>query len=107
MGAPPKRLAPHGRANPPGIPYLYLNSTISGAISELRPHTGELASVATFQLPITFKAVDLRDPRKLVSPFLLEDENQIGLLRLDIPFLERRRRARQLTTCQVNTFANS
>ena len=27
MGPPPKRLASHGRANPPGIPYLYLGSS--------------------------------------------------------------------------------
>ena len=27
MGAPPKRIASHGRANPAGIPYLYLGST--------------------------------------------------------------------------------
>ncbi|MEH6511983.1 MAG: hypothetical protein V7734_02660, partial [Maribacter arcticus] len=28
MGAPPERKASHGRANPSGIPYLYLGSTI-------------------------------------------------------------------------------
>jgi hypothetical protein len=33
-------------------------------------------------------AVDLRNPRKLVSPFLLGDENEIGSLRVDIAFLE-------------------
>jgi hypothetical protein len=89
MGAPPKRLSSHGRTNPSGIPYLYLNSSPNGAVSELRPHTGELACVATFDVPPDFKAVDLRDPRKLVSPFVLTDEREIGLLRVDIAFLER------------------
>jgi hypothetical protein len=89
MGAPPKRIASHGRANPPGIPYLYLGSTVRTAIAEIRPHTGELASVADFDVPAELRLVDLRNPRKLVSPFLLGDESEIGQLRSDIAFLER------------------
>jgi len=89
MGAPPKRVASHGRANPPGIPYLYLGSTEHTAASEIRPHTGELASVAEFQLPDGLKLVDLREPRKLVSPFELAGEDEIGGMRMDIGFLER------------------
>jgi hypothetical protein len=48
MGAPPKRIASHGRANPAGIPYLYLGSTPLTAVSEIRPHTGEIACVGHF-----------------------------------------------------------
>ncbi|WP_211222764.1 RES family NAD+ phosphorylase [Paludibacterium yongneupense] len=36
MGAPPKQLATHGRANPTGIPYLYLGSHPATAIAEIR-----------------------------------------------------------------------
>jgi hypothetical protein len=89
MGAPPKRVAAHGRANPAGIPYLYLGSTPETAASEIRPHTGEMACVADFTVPDGLKIVDLRYPRKLVSPFMLTDESEIGMLRSDIPFLER------------------
>jgi hypothetical protein len=90
MGAPPKRSASHGRANPAGIPYLYLGSAPAVAISEIRPHTGEMACVADFTLPVErLKLVDLRNPRRLVSPFVLTDEDEIGLLRSDIAFLER------------------
>lgn len=89
MGPPPNRSASHGRANPPGIPYLYIGSTPNTALSEIRPHTGDTACVATFSVPAELKAVDVREPRKLVSPFLLGDENAIGLMRADIPFLER------------------
>ena len=88
MGAPPKRLASHGRANPAGIPYLYLGSKPETAAAEVRPHTGEVACVADFAIP-EIHAVDLRNPRKLVSPFILEDPNAIGQLRADLPFLER------------------
>ncbi|MDQ7248152.1 RES domain-containing protein [Dongia sedimenti] len=89
MGAPPKRLATHGRANPPGIPYLYLGSLPETAVAEVRPHTGEVACVADFTIDGPLKAVDLRNPRKLVSPFLLADAGAIGQLRADIAFLER------------------
>jgi hypothetical protein len=90
MGAPPKRLVSHGRANPPGIPYLYLASRPETAVSEVRPHTGEVACVADFTLGVPVTLVDLRNPRKLVSPFGgFTETSQIGQLRADIPFLER------------------
>lgn len=89
MGAPPNRKARAGRANPPGIPYLYLASTLVTAVSEIRPHAGETACVADFTISPDIKVVDLRSPRRLVSPFVLESEDEIGLLRSDIAFLER------------------
>lgn len=88
MGAPPKRRSSHGRANPAGIPYLYLGSLPDTAAAEIRPHTGEVACVADFTIP-EISAVDLRNPRKLVSPFILTDASEIGQLRADLPFLER------------------
>jgi len=89
MGAPPKRIASHGRANPAGIPYLYLGSSPLSAIAEIRPQTGEVACVAEFRTPHELKLVDLRSPKKMVSPFLLEDTEDICRMRSDLPFLER------------------
>ncbi len=89
MGAPSNRIASHGRANPAGIPYLYLASNQRTAISEIRPHTGELACVADFQTPNTLRLVDLRNPKKTVSPFLLADAADITRMRGDLPFLAR------------------
>lgn len=88
MGAPPKRLASHGRANPAGIPYLYLGSQPQTAVAEVRPHTGEQACVAEFTAA-DIKAVDLRRPRWRVSPFILSGAAEIGQLLADLPFLER------------------
>lgn len=88
MGAPPESIATHGRANPSGIPYLYVSSTPETAAAEIRPHTGETASVADFQIR-NLAARDLRNPRELVSPFLLGDPSAIGQLLADIPFLEK------------------
>ncbi|HFD31770.1 MAG TPA: RES domain-containing protein [Gammaproteobacteria bacterium] len=87
MGAPPNNIASHGRANPAGIPYLYLASDEKTAVSEVRPHTGEFISVANFEVDIEMKVVDLRSPKTTISPFLLGDENEIAMLRGDIEFL--------------------
>jgi hypothetical protein len=89
MGAPPRRIASHGRASPAGIPYLYLGSTQQTAISEIRPHTGEMACVVDFRTQPDLKLADLRRPRKMVSPFLLADASDIARMRSDLPFLER------------------
>ena len=89
MGAPSKRAASHGRANPAGIPYLYLGSTAETAVAEVRPHPGEIVCVAEFQTKSELQLVDLRNPRLLISPFLLSDESALAQLRSgDIKFLE-------------------
>lgn len=87
MGAPPKNLASQGRANPAGIPYLYLASEKSTAVSEIRPHTGQLASIASFRLRENLQVVDLRNPRKTASPFVINNSTEIAKLRSEVGFL--------------------
>jgi hypothetical protein len=89
MGAPPPRSASHGRANPAGIPYLYLGSKPLTAISEIRPHTGEKVCVLDFRLPADLKLIDLRNARESFSPFTFDDADKIGKIRNALPFLER------------------
>jgi hypothetical protein len=48
MGMPPKEKTKNGRANPVGIPYLYLASTIKTAISEVRPDITDFVTVGEF-----------------------------------------------------------
>jgi len=88
MGAPPKNKTAHGRANPAGIPYLYLATDQQTAVSEIRPHPGEVACVATFSVPAKLSLVDLRWPRITVSPFSLSSEDEVAQMRGDIDFLE-------------------
>ena len=80
MGKPPAELTSNGRANPIGIPCLYVASDSNTAISEIRPTIGEIVSVAEFDVYENIQLVDLRSPRKTVSPFDLFEE-QIKLLR--------------------------
>lgn len=88
MGCPPKHLASHGRANPAGIPYLYLASEEITAISEIRPHAGETVTVARVMVP-SLQIVDLRRPRKTFSPFSLLYEDTLSSFREDLDFLEK------------------
>jgi|SRR5690554_39223 len=88
MGPPPKKLSTSGRANPAGIPYLYLASDPATAFAEVRPHNKESACIAGYSICET-RIIDLRDPRRRVSPFILQDPDKIGTLLAELPFLER------------------
>jgi hypothetical protein len=66
MGAPPKRRASHGRANPAGIPYLYLGSKAKPATAEIRPHTRAGMCCRLYRPDI--RAVDLRNPASWSLP---------------------------------------
>ena len=56
---PRKKRAKEGRANPAGIPVLYLASTEQTAISEVRPWIGTEISLAQFKVLRALKALDL------------------------------------------------
>ena len=61
---PPDRMKPlrdrasEGRANPKGIPFLYLATTKEAAMSEVRPWIGSQISVGQFKLLKTLKIID-------------------------------------------------
>jgi hypothetical protein len=50
MGMPPINKVRAGRANPDGIPYLYLASGRETAIAEVRPWCGAVVTIGTFNL---------------------------------------------------------
>lgn len=58
MGCPPKELATAGRANPVGIPYLYLSDTAKTTYFEVRALYLDRISVGTFQIKQDLKLVD-------------------------------------------------
>ncbi len=59
MEAPPYDKAREGRANPKGIPYLYLACEDRTAIAEVRPYLEKHVTVATFKLTKELKLVDV------------------------------------------------
>lgn len=68
MGKPPVEKSQHGRANPKGIPYLYVSSDLKTAIAEIRPFLGDKVTVGHFLVKARLEVVDLRDP-KIDDPF--------------------------------------
>ena len=55
---PKKDFASEGRANPKGIPYLYLATNEKTAMSEVRPSLGEIISVGKFNSTKELKIID-------------------------------------------------
>lgn len=68
--------AKEGRANPKGIPYLYLSNNIETAIAECRPWLGQLASVGIFEIVRDLKLVQLIAERKEPSLIYLSEPSQ-------------------------------
>ncbi|MGA7761216.1 MAG: RES family NAD+ phosphorylase [Candidatus Binataceae bacterium] len=68
---PPERMKPlrdrarEGRANPHGIPYLYLSSRKETALSEVRPWLRSLISIALFQPVRELTLVDFSTDERL------------------------------------------
>lgn len=58
MGCPPKELATAGRANPIGIPYLYLSDTAKTTYFEVRALYLDKLSVGTFRIEKDLKLID-------------------------------------------------
>ena len=89
MRKPPAKIVTNGRANPIGIPYLYLASTIETAISEIRGHKGEIVTVAEFTTKSKTKLslADLRNPKETISPFKLGGGDDLPLLYKYMPYL--------------------
>jgi len=70
MGIAPKSRASVGRANPHGIPYMYLAEASSTAIAEVRPNVNDYVSVATFEIIDTINVASLEDITVADSPTL-------------------------------------
>lgn len=87
MGKPPAKKAIGGRANPVGIPYLYVATSVHTAISEIRGHKGELITVASFIVNEDLELVDLRNPQRTISPFELNEDDELEHLYRNMPYL--------------------
>ncbi len=75
MGKPPPEKASPGRANPAGIPYLYLATSRQTALYECRANYLDYVTIVDFKLIQNLKVLRLRTVDDL-SPFTLE--GQIG-----------------------------
>jgi len=88
MGKPPKDKATAGRANPQGIPYFYLASDHKTAIAETRPYKSENVCVGRYKVSKKARFIDLREPKKIICPVSLDEDNLQRLYKEHMPFLE-------------------
>ncbi|MGD0021661.1 MAG: RES family NAD+ phosphorylase [Smithellaceae bacterium] len=72
---PPDRMKPligqasEGRANPKGIPYLYLSNNKNTALAEVRPWVGTQISISKFKVKQEIRIVDCSVSHNLKIPF--------------------------------------
>jgi hypothetical protein len=87
MTCPPKELANGGRANPSGIPYLYLSDNSETVLYEVRASYLDELSIGTFQLKSeieSIKLVDFTEDTPLFQPSLVNETIKGKLLRQKI-----------------------
>lgn len=73
LGRPPKEYATSGRANPQGIPYLYLSDSIETTIYETRSSLYDCLTVGSFQLNRPLQVISLHKIEEL-SPFEVKEK---------------------------------
>lgn len=73
MGKPPADKTTSGRANPNGIPYLYLSADVETTVYESRSTYLDFLTVAQFRLRDRMKVVSLRGIGK-ISPVVFGDQ---------------------------------
>jgi len=73
MGKPPADKATSGRANPNGIPYLYLSTKVETAIYESRSSYLDYITIAEFRLTDELQVISLREIAA-ISPFVWGDQ---------------------------------
>lgn len=84
MGCPPKELASGGRANPSGIPFLYLSEDENTVLYEVRASYLDEISIGVFQLREDTESVDIVDFTKdspLFQPEYVKEAIKGKLLR--------------------------
>ncbi len=87
MKSPKPELVSGGRANPSGIPYLYLSDKPDTVLYEVRASYLDELSIATFQLKKEFdsiKIVDFTEDTPLFQPTKVNETIKASLLRKKI-----------------------
>lgn len=82
MGCPPHTKVTGGRANPHGIPYLYLAENLPTCISEVRPSNASEVYVSEFKPTKELVLLNLTSPRTSASAASFEEEQLSVVLSL-------------------------
>ncbi|EOX3389265.1 RES family NAD+ phosphorylase [Vibrio cholerae] len=87
MGAPLVGMASAGRANPAGIPYLYLAESEEICCHEVRPSNGAKIFISEAEIISNLKLIDLSNPKQKL-PLLQFEEEELELVIKSLHLLE-------------------
>jgi hypothetical protein len=83
ISAPPPYLAEKGRLNRQGVSYFYCATDSYTSVAEIRPHPGDIVSLAQFELQQDVKVYDLSD-KQFINYYLtdkkLDDYKRLNTL---------------------------
>ena len=71
-----------GRANPLGIPYLYLSDSLKTTLYEIKPNYLDIVSIGKICLKKKYNNINFKDFTALESPFLQENMEKVARSRL-------------------------
>lgn len=80
MGCPPREIVTGGRANPVGIPYLYVADSLVTCISEVRPSNSSCVYVSELTPIHELSVLDLTAPREHSSASAFGEEQLSAVL---------------------------
>lgn len=81
MGCPPSENTAGGRANPVGIPYLYLSEEPVTCYQEIRPSNSATLYLSEVQATCDLTLVDLTAPKQKMALFKYEEDEIEGILK--------------------------
>ncbi len=84
MGNPIAEYATGGRANPPGISYLYVADSIDTTLYEIRSSLYDYASIGEFELLEDLRVVNLRG--NIYDPIYLAEQGELEDFLIHLPF---------------------
>ena len=84
MGCPPKELTTAGRANPTGIPYLYLSQDVETTFYEIRATYLDRLSVGKFLVGRNLKMVDFTRTRSLYFLYTVDNSVADAIIKLKL-----------------------
>lgn len=85
MKNPPREKAKAGRANPPGISYLYIADEMRTTLYEARVALYDYVTIGEFQLLEDIEVINLRGDS--YDPLLLADDGELADFLIHLPFI--------------------
>jgi hypothetical protein len=89
MNQPPPEKATAGRANPIGIPYLYIADQIKTTLYETRASLNDFVTIAEFQVTEELKILNLNNIEEYYDPIKASESESLTNFLIYLPFINK------------------